>query len=100
MRCKKHIAHTAKKTKARVFGRLATNTLKRNTTLKGRRRLNVNQISSSRNNHSPKVRKNRGGNHKSTSGLKKMAMLMFSNPILSMSTWRRVSERYSPVESA
>jgi hypothetical protein len=80
------MAHTAKKTKVGVIGRLATKKLKRNTTLKGRRRLNVNQISSSRNSLSPKVRWNRGGNHKSTSSLKKMTMLALSNPILSMST--------------
>jgi hypothetical protein len=89
MRCKKHIAHTAKKTKAGVVGRLATKTLKRNTNLKGQRRLNVNQISSSRNSISPKVRWNRGGNHKSMSSLKKMMMLVLSNPILSMSTRAR-----------
>jgi hypothetical protein len=33
-RCKKHIAHTTKKMKAGVIGRLATKKLKRNTTLK------------------------------------------------------------------
>jgi hypothetical protein len=49
MRCKKDIAHTAKKMKAGVIRRLATKMLKMNTTLKGRRRLNVNQISGSRN---------------------------------------------------
>jgi hypothetical protein len=70
MRRKKHIAHTAKKMKTRVIKRLATKTLKRNTTLKDRRRLNINQISGSRNNPSPKVRWNRGGNHKSTGSLK------------------------------
>jgi hypothetical protein len=59
-RCKKHIAHTVKKMKAGVIRHLATKTLKRNTTLKGRRRLNVNQISDSRNSLSPKVRWNRG----------------------------------------
>jgi hypothetical protein len=32
------------------------------------------------------VRWNRGGNHKSTSSLKKMTMLVLNNPILSMST--------------
>jgi hypothetical protein len=88
-RCKKHIAHIAKKTKAGVIGRLATKTLKKNTTLKGRRRLNVNQISGSRNNLSPKVRWNRGGNHKIMSSLKQMTMLTLSNPILSMSTRAR-----------
>jgi hypothetical protein len=72
--------------KAGVIRRLATKTLKRNTTLKDRRRLNVNQISSNKNNPNPKVRWNRGGNHKSTSSLKKMTMLALSNPILSMST--------------
>jgi hypothetical protein len=59
--------HTAKKTTAGVIRRLATKTLKRNITLKGRRRLNVNQISDNRNSLSPKVRWNRGGNHKSMS---------------------------------
>jgi hypothetical protein len=34
-RRKKHIAHTTKKMKAAVIGRLATKMLKRNTTLKG-----------------------------------------------------------------
>jgi hypothetical protein len=71
--------------KAGVIERLTKKTLKRNTTLKGRRRLNVNQISSSRNSLSPKVRWNRGGNHKSTSSLKKMLMLALNNPIMSMS---------------
>jgi hypothetical protein len=75
--------------KAGVIGRLATKMLKRNTTLKGRRRLNVNQISSNRNSLSPKVRWNRGGNYKSTSSLKKMTMLALNNPILSMSTRAR-----------
>jgi hypothetical protein len=75
--------------KVGVIGRLAIKTLKRNTTLKGRRRLNVNQISSSRNSLSSKVRWNKGGNHKSTSSLKKIMMLAFSNPILSMSTRAR-----------
>jgi hypothetical protein len=70
MRCKKHIAHIAKKMKAGVIGHLTTKTLKRNTTLKGRRRLNVNQISGSRNSINPKVRQDRGGNHKSTSSIK------------------------------
>jgi hypothetical protein len=54
-----HSTHTVKKTKAGVIGRLATKTLKRNTTLKGRRKLNVNQISGSRNRLNPKVRWNR-----------------------------------------
>jgi hypothetical protein len=72
--------------KAGVIGRLATKTLKKNTTLKGRIRLNINQISDSRNNLSPKVRWNIGGNHKSTSSLKQMMMLALSNLILSMST--------------
>jgi hypothetical protein len=89
MRCKKHIAHTTKKTKAGVIGRLATKALKRNTTLKGPRMLNVNQISGSKKRLSPKVRWNRGGNHKSTSSLKQMTMLVLSNPILSMSTQAR-----------
>jgi hypothetical protein len=39
-----HSTHN-KKMKAGVIGRLATKTLKRNTTLKSRRRLNVNEIS-------------------------------------------------------
>jgi hypothetical protein len=60
-RCKKHIAHTSKKMKAGVIERLATKTLKRNTTMKGQKRLNINQISSSRNSLSPKVRWNRVG---------------------------------------
>jgi hypothetical protein len=59
MRYKKYIAHTAKKMKTGVIGRLAIKTLKRNTTLKGRRRLNVNQIGGSRNSLSPKKRWNR-----------------------------------------
>jgi hypothetical protein len=88
-RCKKHIAYTAKKMKTEVIGRLAIKTLKMNTTLKGRRRMNVNQISGSRNSLSLKVRWNRGDNHKSTSNLKQMMMLALSNPILSMSTWAR-----------
>jgi hypothetical protein len=89
MRCKEHISHTAKKMKAGVIGCLATKMLKRNTTLKGRRRLNVNQISDSRNSLSPKVRWNRGDNHKSTSNLKQTTMLVLSNLILSMSTRAR-----------
>jgi hypothetical protein len=59
MRCKKHIAHTTKKMKAGIIKRLATKTLKRNTTPQGQRRLNVNQISDSRNILIPKVRWNR-----------------------------------------
>jgi hypothetical protein len=82
-------SHTAKKTNAGAIEHLATKTLKMNTTLKGRRRLNVNQISGSRNRLSPKVRCNRGDNHKSTTSLKQMTMLALSNPILSMSTRAR-----------
>jgi hypothetical protein len=67
MRCKKYIAHTAKKMKAGVIRHLATKMLKRNTTLKGQQRLNVNQISGSRNNINPKVRWGRGDNDKSMS---------------------------------
>jgi hypothetical protein len=70
MRSKKHIAHTAKKTKEGVIRRHATKMLKRNTTLKGRRRLNINQISGGRNNLSSKVRWDGGSNHKSMSSLK------------------------------
>jgi hypothetical protein len=75
--------------KAGVIRRLATKTLKRNITLKDQRKLNVNQISSNRNSLGLKVRWNRGGNHKSTSSLKKMMMLKLMNPILSMSTRAR-----------
>jgi hypothetical protein len=88
-RCKKHIAHTTKKMKAGVIRRLATKTLKRNTTLKGQRRMNVNQISDSRNNLSLKVRWNRVGNHKSMNSLKQMTILVLNNPILSMNTKAR-----------
>jgi hypothetical protein len=56
MRCKKHIAHTTKKAKAGVIGRLTIKMLKRNTTLKELRRLNANQISGSRNSLGPKMR--------------------------------------------
>jgi hypothetical protein len=52
------IGHLATKMKAGVIGCLATKMLKRNTILKGRRRLNVNQISGSKNSLSPKVRWN------------------------------------------
>jgi hypothetical protein len=66
--------------KSGVIRRLATKTLKRNTTPKDRRRLNINQISGSRNSLSPKVRWIRGGNYKSTSSLKQMAMLSAQQP--------------------
>jgi hypothetical protein len=69
--------------KAGVIGRLATKIFKRNTTLKRRRRLNVNQISGGRNSLSAKVRCNRGSNHKSMSSLKDKTMLALSNLILS-----------------
>jgi hypothetical protein len=55
-RCKKHIAHTAKKAKTGVIKRLATKMLERNTTLKYQGMLNINQISDTRNNLGPKVR--------------------------------------------
>jgi hypothetical protein len=83
---KKHIEHTIKKSKATVIRHLATKMLKRNTTLKGRVRLNVKQISCGRNIFAPKVRWDGGSNHKSMSCLKNMTMLTLSNPILSLST--------------
>jgi hypothetical protein len=63
-RCKTQIAHTAKKTKAGVIGRHTTKTLKRNYTLKSRRRLNYAQKQKG---HKLKLGGKRALHHKITS---------------------------------
>jgi hypothetical protein len=55
MRCKKHITYAAKKMKARVIEHLIIKMLERNTTSKGRRRLNIYQINGGRNSPIPKI---------------------------------------------
>jgi hypothetical protein len=67
---------------------LPTKVLKRNTTLKSRRRLNVSEIGASRDSLSPEMR-NKIGEHKSTSSLKKMAMLTLGKTTPSISTRTR-----------
>jgi hypothetical protein len=83
-RSKENIANTIKQTKRRVIRRTTGETLERNTTLQGGRRLNINEINRCRDSLRLEMRRKRRGNHHCTSGLKKMTMLMLSNAILSM----------------
>ena len=88
-RGKKNIAHTSKEMGTRIVRSLATETLNWDLTLKGRRRLNINQESGSRNSHSPEIWWDSRSKHKSTDCLKKMTMLSFSHTVLGMSTRAR-----------
>jgi hypothetical protein len=68
----------------------AANTALSNTTLQS-------SIGGSGNNHSPKVRRKRSGNHQRMGRLKKVTMLALSHAILSMSTKdKRTEEEYPP----
>jgi hypothetical protein len=86
---KKNIASATKQTKSRVVWRGTRKTLERNATLKGSRRLKVNEVSRCSNSLSPEMRRKRGSNHHSTGSLKNMTMLALSHTILSMSTRTR-----------
>jgi hypothetical protein len=86
---KKNIANATKQTKSRVVWRGTRKTLERNATLKGSRRLNVNEVSRCSDSLSPEMRRKRGSNHHSTGSLKNMTMLTFGDTILSMGAGTR-----------
>jgi hypothetical protein len=63
--------------------------LERNATLKGIRRLNVNEVSRYSDSLNPEMRPKRGSNHHSTGSLKNMTMLTLGDTILSMGAGTR-----------
>jgi hypothetical protein len=88
-RSKKNVANTTKRAKYRIVWRTIIETLERNGTLKGSRRLNINEIGRGRDSLSPEMRWKRRSDHHRTSSLKEMAMLTLSHAILSMRTRTR-----------
>jgi DNA-binding Xre family transcriptional regulator len=79
-----NIANTTKQTKNIIVRRAIIESLERNATLKGGRRLDINEIVRGRDSLSPAMRRKRGGNYHRTSSLKKMMVLTLSNVILGM----------------
>ena len=88
-RREKNIANATKRTKSRVVWRTTRETLERDATLEGSRRLDVNEVSRCSDSLSPEMRRKRRSNHHSTGGLKNMTMLTLGDTILSMRTGTR-----------
>jgi hypothetical protein len=85
-RREKNIANATKQMKSRVVWRTTGETLERDATWEGSRRLDVNEVSRCSNSLSPEMWQKRKSNHHSTGGLKNMMMLTLGDTILSMRT--------------